>query len=65
MDIALVAAMALGTYFWAVRAGARAHHAGLPGPDPILDPTLDPALEADTSSARGDVPAPEREPAPA
>ncbi|MEU8459991.1 APC family permease [Streptomyces sp. NPDC029003] len=36
-DIALVAAMALVTYFWAVRAGVRAHHAGLPGPDPVLD----------------------------
>ncbi|MFD9409491.1 hypothetical protein ACFWBN_21075 [Streptomyces sp. NPDC059989] len=37
VDIALVAVMALVTYFWAVRAGVKAHCAGLPGPDPVLD----------------------------
>lgn len=43
VDIALVATMALVTYFWAVRAGVRAHHAGLPGPDPVLDGAEGPA----------------------
>ncbi|MER7763671.1 APC family permease [Streptomyces sp. NPDC097619] len=43
LDIALVAALALGTYFWAVRAGVRAHRAGLPGPDPVLDGSDGPA----------------------
>lgn len=42
VDIALVAAMALVTYFWAVRAGVRAHP-GLPGPDPVLDGAEGPA----------------------
>lgn len=56
VDIALVAAMALGTHFRAVRAGVRAHHAGLPGPDPVLG--AEPATEA---GAR----APGREPVPA
>ncbi|MET8748808.1 APC family permease [Streptomyces sp. NPDC004667] len=43
VDIALVAAMALVTYFWAVRAGVRAHRAGLIGPDPLPDRTEGPA----------------------
>lgn len=37
LDTALVGVSALGFYFWAVRAGVRAHEAGLPGPDPVLD----------------------------
>ncbi|EMF02091.1 amino acid permease [Streptomyces mobaraensis NBRC 13819 = DSM 40847] len=37
LDTALVGVSALGFYFWAVRAGVRAHQAGLPGPDPVLD----------------------------
>ncbi|MDG4862887.1 APC family permease [Streptomyces sp. T-3] len=37
MAIALVGISALGFYFWAVRSGIKAHMAGLPGPDPILD----------------------------
>ncbi|GAB0107423.1 APC family permease [Nocardia sp. JMUB6875] len=37
IDIALVAAAALATYYWAVRAGVKAHESGLPGPDPVLD----------------------------
>ncbi|MFD0385434.1 hypothetical protein ACFQ2B_33515 [Streptomyces stramineus] len=36
VDITLVGLSALGFYFWAVRAGVRAHRAGLPGPDPVL-----------------------------
>ncbi|MGO4457169.1 APC family permease [Streptomyces sp. M-16] len=43
VDIALVAAMALVTYFWAVRAGVRAHRAGLIGPDPLQDRAEGPA----------------------
>ncbi|MEV0985816.1 hypothetical protein [Streptomyces sp. NPDC049949] len=39
VDIALVAALALGTYARAVRAGVQAHSAGLPGPGPILEET--------------------------
>ncbi|MBC2875533.1 APC family permease [Streptomyces sp. TYQ1024] len=37
LDTALVGVSALGFYFWAVRAGVRAHQDGLPGPDPVLD----------------------------
>ncbi|MFJ7153649.1 APC family permease [Streptomyces sp. NPDC101118] len=37
VDVALVAVAALGHYHWAVRAGVKAHRAGLPGPDPVLD----------------------------
>ncbi|WCD88792.1 Aspartate-proton symporter [Streptomyces xanthophaeus] len=51
VDIALVAAMALVTYFWAVRAGVRAHHAGLPGPDPVLD--AEAAAEAGPAAGAG------------
>ncbi|MGI5341117.1 APC family permease [Streptomyces sp. CA-181903] len=36
LDTALVGVSALGFYFWAVRAGVRAHQDGLPGPDPVL-----------------------------
>lgn len=39
VDIALVGLSALGFYFWAVRSGVKAHLAGLPGPDPVLDAT--------------------------
>ncbi|MDA5283533.1 hypothetical protein ACWGHM_22225 [Streptomyces sp. NPDC054904] len=37
--------MALVTYFWAVTAGVKAHRAGLPGPDPVLDGSAAPAPE--------------------
>lgn len=37
VDITLVAVSALGFYFWAVRAGVRAHRAGLTDADPVLD----------------------------
>ncbi|SDJ73867.1 APC family permease [Streptomyces indicus] len=48
VDIALVAVSALGFYFWAVRSGIRAHMAGLPGPDPVMDlPAEVPAQAAD------------------
>ncbi|WP_424211668.1 APC family permease [Streptomyces sp. BI20] len=56
LDAVLVAALALGTYFWAVRAGVRAHHAGLPGPEPVIEgaePTPA-ASESATSPARED-----------
>ncbi|MFF2926380.1 APC family permease [Streptomyces celluloflavus] len=36
LDIALVALSAVAFYFWAVRAGVKAHLAGLPGPDPVI-----------------------------
>lgn len=52
VDIALVGVSALGFYFWAVRSGVKAHYAGLPGPDPVLDA---PAGESDAAAA------PERE----
>ncbi|MCX5194243.1 hypothetical protein OOK31_10100 [Streptomyces sp. NBC_00249] len=35
--------MALVTYSWAVAAVLKAHHAGLPGPDPVLDGSEAPA----------------------
>ncbi|MFK8849229.1 APC family permease [Streptomyces sp. Ac-502] len=37
LDIALVALSAVAFYFWAVRAGVRAHETGLTGTDPALD----------------------------
>lgn len=46
--VALMAAMALVTYFRAVRAGVRAHHAGLPGPDPVPDRAEGPAGDSTT-----------------
>ncbi|MFD8984505.1 hypothetical protein [Streptomyces sp. NPDC059564] len=35
--------MAPVTYFRAAQAGVRAHHAGPPGPDPVLDGAEGPA----------------------
>ncbi|MEU8436342.1 hypothetical protein AB0F18_26250 [Streptomyces sp. NPDC029216] len=43
VGIALVAAIALVTYHWAVRAGVRAHLAGLTGPDPVPEAPAEPA----------------------
>ncbi|WP_030018261.1 APC family permease [Streptomyces monomycini] len=47
LDIALVALSAVAFYFWAVRAGVRAHETGLTGTDPALDTAADsPATSA-------------------
>ncbi len=47
LDIALVALSAVAFYFWAVRAGVRAHETGLTGDDPALDTGSDsPATSA-------------------
>ncbi|MFJ7202517.1 APC family permease [Streptomyces sp. NPDC098789] len=56
LDIALVAGMALAVYYWAVRAGIKAHRDGLPGPDPVLDADPDagdPAAEQSAADDRG------------
>ncbi|MGH4028985.1 APC family permease [Actinomycetota bacterium Odt1-20B] len=51
VDIAVVAVSAIGFYFWAVRAGVRAHEAGLPAPDPVLDAPQESATETEQSPA--------------
>ncbi|WP_374228573.1 APC family permease [Streptomyces sp. ET3-23] len=51
-DIALVAVSALGFYFWAVRAGVRAHQAGLPDADPVLGTARETAPEAGDEPAK-------------
>lgn len=56
LDITLVAVSAVGFYFWAVRAGVRAHRAGLPDPDPVLDaPAAGPVPEQRRSEPAGAV----------
>ncbi|MCP3757180.1 APC family permease [Streptomyces sp. TBY4] len=51
LDIAIVGLSALGFYFWAVRSGVKAHYAGLPGPDPVLDAPGADAGAAEASEA--------------
>ncbi|MCB5908390.1 APC family permease [Streptomyces pinistramenti] len=58
LDIALVAVSAVAFYFWAVRAGVRAHHAGLAGAEPAAaaPPEAAPAAAAPPVTPEDDRP---------